>query len=200
LARLPGRRGAACALLGALLAPRLLLSQTPAGKPAAPIDGGGYYPTPDSVVARMLALAGVRAGDVVYDLGSGDGRVVIQAARRYGVRAVGVERDSALVRFARDAAQREGVDDRVRFEEQDIFEADLRPASVVTMYLLPRLLVELAPKLRAELAPGSRIVSHDFPMEGWPPESIDSFESEEKAQAMGIGTTQLFLYRTADPR
>jgi SAM-dependent methyltransferase len=183
------------ALLGALLAPRLLLAQAPAANLAEQVDGGGYYPTPESVVERMLALAQVRADDVVYDLGSGDGRVVIQAAKRFGVRAVGIERDESLIYFARDAARREGVETRVRFEHQDIFEADLRPATVVTMYLLPRLLLQLAPKLRAELAPGSRIVSHDFPFEDWPAEKIETFESLEKAQAMGIGTTQLFLYR-----
>ena len=166
---------------------------------AAPIDGGPYVPTPFVVVHRMLELAGVRRDDVVYDLGSGDGRLVIEAARRYGARGAGVERDERLVERARDAAAEAQVADRVVFREGDIFDADLREATVVTLYLLPRLLVKLVPKLRAELAPGSRIVSHDYPLEAWEPDRMLEFDVPEKAEHFLPPKTQLFLYVVRPP-
>ena len=119
----------------------------------------------------MLELAHVTAADVVYDLGSGDGRIPIAAAKRYGAFGVGVEIDAKLNRVANDNARSAGVADRVRFFTQDLFEADISQATVVTLFLLPRVNQELMPKLMRELRPGTRIVSHQFDMgERWPPE------------------------------
>jgi len=130
-----------------------------------------YVPSPDSVVDAMLELAHVTAGDVVYDLGSGDGRIPIAAAKRYGAFGVGVEIDAKLNRRAEDNAKAVGVVDRVRFLTEDLFEADISQATVVTLFLLPRINQQLMPKLRRELRPGTRIVSHQFDMgEQWPPE------------------------------
>jgi cyclopropane fatty-acyl-phospholipid synthase-like methyltransferase len=130
-----------------------------------------YVPTPQPVVEAMLDLAQVTAGDVVYDLGSGDGRIVIAAAKKYGARGVGIEMDPALVAKARENAAAAGVAGRVRFVTADLFTTDLRPASVVTLYLLQSLNERLRPKLVRELKPGARVVSHVFNMgPEWPPE------------------------------
>jgi precorrin-6B methylase 2 len=128
-----------------------------------------YVQTPERVVLEMLALASVGPGDVVYDLGAGDGRIVIAAARLRGARGVGVEIDPALVQQARRDAERAGVAGRVRFEAQDLFATDLREATVVTLYLSPELNARLRPRLLAELRPGSRVVSHQFPIADWAP-------------------------------
>ena len=130
-----------------------------------------YVPSPDSVVDAMLELAHVTAGDIVYDLGSGDGRIPIAAAKRYGAFGVGVEIDARLNRDAADNAKKAGVTDRVRFFTQDLFEVDISQATVVTLFLLPRINQDLMPKLKQQLRPGTRIVSHQFDMgERWPPE------------------------------
>ncbi len=130
-----------------------------------------YVPSPDSVVDAMLALAHVTASDVVFDLGSGDGRIPIAAAQRYGAVGVGVEIDAKLNREAAGKAKQAGVAGRVRFVTQDLFEADISQATVVTLFLLPRINQELIPKLKRELRPGTRIVSHQFDMGAqWPPE------------------------------
>jgi cyclopropane fatty-acyl-phospholipid synthase-like methyltransferase len=130
-----------------------------------------FVPSPDSVVEAMLTLAGVGAGDVVYDLGSGDGRIPIAAAQRYGAFGIGIEIDAKLNREAADNARKAGVADRVRFLTQDLFETDISQATVVTLFLLPRVNQELIPKLKRELRPGTRIVSHQFDMgEQWPPD------------------------------
>ena len=130
-----------------------------------------YVPSPDSVVDAMLELAHVTAGDIVYDLGSGDGRVPIAAAKQYGAFGVGIEIDAKLNREAADNAKKAGVSDRVRFFTQDLFEAEISQADVVTLFLLPRINQALIPKLRQSLRPGTRIVSHQFDMgEQWPPE------------------------------
>jgi len=123
-----------------------------------------YVPTPDSVVAAMLDLAGVTATDVVYDLGSGDGRIVIEAAKKYGARGVGIELDPELNKRAEKNAKKAGVADKVMFVRADFFKTDLSPASVVTLFLSPNINARLQSKLRRELKPGARIVSHRFPM------------------------------------
>ena len=128
--------------------------------------------TPTPTVRAMLELAGVSGRDVVYDLGSGDGRIVIAAAREFGARGVGVEIDPALVAESRASARRLGLTERVRIVEQDLFQADLRKATVVTLYLSVELNRRLRPKLLSELAPGSRIVSHDFDMGDWTPDRV----------------------------
>ena len=130
-----------------------------------------FVPTPDNVVEAMLNLAHVTSADIVYDLGSGDGRIPIAAAARYGARAVGIEIDPILVRQAEGNLAKAGVGDRVRFFNQDLFEANISAATVVTLFLLPRLNLELMPKLKRELRPGARIVSHQFHMgDQWPPD------------------------------
>lgn len=129
-----------------------------------------YIPSTRLNVDEMLRLAAVQSGDVVYDLGSGDGRIVISAAKEWGARGVGVEIDGKLVAQSRESAKREGVADRVAFREGDVFKADLRDATVVTMYLLTSLVERLQPKLFAELRPGTRIVAHDYGFAGWKPD------------------------------
>ena len=123
-----------------------------------------YVTTPPEVIDGMLSLAGVRKGDTVFDLGSGDGRIVIAAARKYGARGVGIDIDPRRVAESAENARKAGVAHLVEFREQDIFDAALGEATVVTMYLLPGLHAELAPKLFRELRPGARIVTHSFPM------------------------------------
>lgn len=124
-----------------------------------------FVPTPHVIVAKMLEVANLRDHDVVYDLGCGDGRLVIEAARQYGARAVGFDLDPVRIAEARANVRDAGLDDLVTIEHRDLFTVDLRPASVVTLYLLPDLNVRLVPQLR-QLAPGSRIISHDFAMAG----------------------------------
>ena len=125
----------------------------------------------------MLELANVRPGDVLYDLGCGDGRIVITAAREYGVRAIGIDIDPERIRESLENARGAGVEDRVTFRNGDLFEADIREATVVTLYLLPTLNLKLRPKLWNELKPGTRIVSHNFDMDDWPPEKQISVAS-----------------------
>lgn len=131
-----------------------------------------YVPTPDNVVAEMLKLAGVMKNDVVYDLGCGDGRVVITAARDLGARGVGVDIDPTRIKESNENARKAGVSDRVKFIQQDLFQTDLKEATVVTLYLLPDVNVRLRPKLLKELKPGTRIVSHSFDMGDWKPEKV----------------------------
>ena len=130
-----------------------------------------YTPTRHAVADAMLQLAGVTRTDVVYDLGSGDGRIVIIAAQKYGARGVGVEIDPALVARARQNAEDAGVISLVSFVEGDLFATDLSPATVVTMYLSGSVNRRLEPKLKRELRPGARVVSHQFPMPGWTPDA-----------------------------
>jgi len=131
-----------------------------------------YVPTPYAVVEKMLELAEVGENDVVYDLGSGDGRIPIMAAQEYGARGIGIEIDPERIQEARQNAQEEGVTDHVEFIQQDLFETNLSEATVVTLYLLPSLNVKLRPKLLKELEPGTPIVSHDFNMGDWEPERV----------------------------
>lgn len=134
-----------------------------------PVHDAPYVPTPLATVDEMLRLAAVGPGDVVYDLGAGDGRVVIAAAAKFGARGVGVEFDAGLVARAKDSAARAGVADRVRFLQQDLFATDLGGATVVALYLSPNFNAKLRPALLA-LAPGTRIVSHSSGMGDWRPD------------------------------
>lgn len=146
-----------------------------------PVWTGGevpFVPTPPEVVDRMLELAGVKPGDVVYDLGSGDGRIIIRAAKKYGVRGVGVEIDPDLVRRARDSAWKEKVEHLVEFREQDALTVDVSSATVVTLYMLPEFNLKLRPILRRQLKLGARVVSHDFPIEGWAPIKVERMRGD----------------------
>lgn len=146
-------------------------SPTPARTPQRAPDVV-YVPTPEVVVEKMLEMAKVTGDDVLYDLGSGDGRIPITAAKKYGTRGVGIELRPELIEEANNNAKEAGVSDRVQFLEQDLFKTDISKASVVTLYLLPNLNVKLRPKLFQELKPGTRIVSHDFDMGEWKPEQV----------------------------
>lgn len=153
-----------------LLAPWQMAAPSEATRPARRLDVW-YVPTPVEVVDRMLDEAKVKPTDVVYDLGCGDGRMVIQAAKRFGTRGVGVDLDPARIKEARANAKAAGVDKLVTFSVGDMFEADIREADVVLLYLLPELNRRLKPKLFAELKPGARVVSHDFDMgKDWLPQ------------------------------
>jgi ribosomal protein L11 methylase PrmA len=126
-----------------------------------------YVPTPQEVVEDMLRLVNVKKGDVLYDLGSGDGRIPITAAKLYGVRAVGIDIDPQRIAEAQENAKKAGVTHLVEFRQADLFMSDFREATVVTLYLLPELNVKLRPRLWQELKPGTRIVSHQFDMGDW---------------------------------
>ena len=129
-----------------------------------------FVPTPPEVVDKMLELAKVGKTDVLYDLGSGDGRIPVTAAKRFGIRATGIDIDPQRIAEANENARKNGVSHLVRFRQEDLFKADFREATVVTLYLLPDLNVKLRPRLLAELKPGTRIVSHQFDMGTWQPE------------------------------
>ena len=128
--------------------------------------------TPE-VIDRMLEMARVKTGDVLYDIGSGDGAIVIRAAKRYGIKAIGIEIDPELVAKARRNAFREKVEHLVEFRAQDAFTVDVSPATVVTLYMLPEFNAKLRPILDRQLRPGSRVVSHDYPVAGWEPDQVD---------------------------
>jgi SAM-dependent methyltransferase len=143
-----------------------------------------YVTTPYPVVEAMLTLAHTKKNDVVYDLGCGDGRIVIAAAKRYGAHGVGVDIDPERIQEAKANARREGVESLVRFAEQSVYETDLRTATVVTLYLLPEINRKLLPKLQRELKPGTRIVSHTFDLGSWKP-----------VQSQNVNGERLLLWR-----
>lgn len=151
-----------------------------------------FVPTPQEVVDRMLELAQVSQGDVLYDLGSGDGRIVITAARRYRAKAVGFEIDPALVTYSQRNIKEAGVEALAEIREQDIRTVDLSPASVVTMYLYPGANLRLRAAIMRQLKPGSRVVSHDFSMGDWKPDRV-----ERMTDAAGFLRT-IYLWRIGD--
>ena len=173
---------------GALIVACVAVAVPSAQAPAAIVPDVVYVPTPQAVVDAMLRVAEVKPTDIVYDLGSGDGRIVITAASKYGARGVGIELDPALVAKATDNAAVAGVSDRVRFVTQNLFTADIGDATVVTLYLLQSINERLRPKLVRELKPGTRIVSHVFNMgpEG-PPQ-----------QTLRVGASPIFLWTIAE--
>jgi ubiquinone/menaquinone biosynthesis C-methylase UbiE len=166
---------AAFVLAAAILAGAALTAHASSGpvrQPDVP-----YVPTPQPVVDKMLEMAKVRAGDVLYDLGCGDGRIVITAAREHGARGVGIDINPARISEARENAAKAGVTDKVEFKVGDLFEADFSDATVVTLYLLPDINRKLRPQLWRQLKVGTRVVSHDFDMgPEWPPERIEHLE------------------------
>ncbi|MBD2043409.1 class I SAM-dependent methyltransferase [Microcoleus sp. FACHB-672] len=136
-----------------------------------------YVPTPQNVVDEMLELAQVKGDDVLYDLGSGDGRIVITAAQKFGTRGTGFDINPKLVQESQANAKTAGVSDKVQFVEKDLFTTDLSKATVVTLYLLPDVNLRLRPKLLKELKPGTRIVSHNYDMGEWKPERVVQVKS-----------------------
>jgi hypothetical protein len=144
-----------------------------------------YVPSPQSVAEAMAKMANVGKNDVVVDLGSGDGRIVTTAARLYGARGFGVEINAELVDLANALAKKSGVADRVKFIHQNVFDTDLRGATVVNMYLFPELMRLLRPKLLAELQPGARVLSHDFNMGSWEPDEQITFFAPDKFGGAG---------------
>ena len=160
----------------------------------APVDAGPYVPSPSSVVADMLTLAEVGPKDFVIDLGSGDGRIVLTAAKVFGARGFGVDINEKLVKEANESAKLQGVADRASFTIQDLFKTDIRKATVLTMYLLPNTVNMLKDKLLSELNPGTRILSHDYPLSGWIPEQYRQFDLEDKVAITGVSTTLIYLY------
>lgn len=165
-------RGVAAALIVAAASALLALAAAPL-RAQDPEARAPFITTPEEVVARMLALAAAGPSDYVVDLGSGDGRIVIAAARLHGARGLGVDLNSTLVRTSRQNAERAGVAHLTQFEVRDVFETDVSRATVVTLYLLPSLVDRLQPKLLEEMRPGARIVSHAFPMKGWRPDRAE---------------------------
>jgi protein-L-isoaspartate O-methyltransferase len=144
-----------------------------------------FITTPPEVVERMLEMAGTRPGDLVIDLGSGDGRIVIAAAQKFGARGLGIELDAALVKKSRESAKVASVSEKVTFVQGDVLAADISVASVVTAYLLPALMVKLQPRFMDELAPGTRIVSHAFTMAGWAPDRTEIVKLRERHPGQG---------------
>jgi methyltransferase family protein len=178
------------------LAAAMLLTTTAAlADDLKPIkDAGPYVPSPQSVVSDMLRYADVSDKDFLIDLGSGDGRIVLTAAKVFGARGFGVEIKEDLVKRANEAAKQEGVADRVKFIKADLFKTEISQATIITMYLLPDTVNLLKDKFLTELKPGTRIVSHDYPLTGWIPEKYVQMDLEEKVKISGVTTTLIYLY------
>lgn len=151
-----------------------------------------YVPTPQDVVERMLEIAKVGPYDYLIDLGSGDGRIVVTAARKYGTRGFGVDLDPLRVRESTENARRAGVSEKVAFYRRDLFETKLGDATVITMYLLPQVNIELRPRL-LELRPGTRLVSHDFDMGDWKPDHHIKMDTQEKYGGAG-GLSEIYFW------
>ena len=188
------RRRSAWLLCSAVVALALVaLMPLPRASAQQPIPGPAslapYVPTPEDVVDRMLQLAEVNTGDVVYDLGCGDGRIVIAAAKKYGARGVGVDIDPARIEESKANAKKAGVEQLVSFELQDAMTVDVSKATVVTLYLLSTSNLKLRPLLTRQLKPGARIVSHAFGMGDWEPAKVEQFND-----GRGIGRT-LYLWK-----
>ncbi len=152
-----------------------------------------YVPTPQVVVDRMLDMAQLKSGETVIDLGSGDGRIMIEAARKYGARGFGVEIDPKMVKISNERAVKAGVADRVKFLQQDLFKTDFHEANVLTLYLLPDVNLALRPKILAELKPGSRVVSHDYGMGDWHPDAQETIPAPDK-KVGARKESQVFLW------
>ena len=179
-------------LLGAGLVTWLAARSARGGE--RPQSAGPYVPTPNVIVERMLEFAKVGPDDFVVDLGSGDGRMVRTAAKLYGASGFGVDIDAALVEKSNAQAQKEGLSDRVAFHRQDVFQADIHKATVVTLYVLPDMMLGLRPKFLNELKPGTRIVSHDYHFREWQPDGSWSFDVPEKRDAVGFSSAHVYLW------
>lgn len=176
----------------------LLVSFNSARAQLGPREEIPFVPTPVEVIDKMLELAEVKKGDVVYDLGSGDGRIVIRAARKYGVRAVGIEMDSLLLAKARKDAKAAGVSHLVEFRTEDALKADISKATVVTLYMLPWFNEAMKPSFKKYLKPGARIVAHDFGIEGWEPDKTEKLPGYELKLGGLKHQHTLYLWRITD--
>lgn len=156
--------------------------------------GGPYVPTPQVVVDQMLRFANVNADDFVMDLGSGDGVIVLTAAQRYKARGMGVDIDPELVKLANGEAKKLGIADRASFQVQDVFKTDLSHATVVTLYLLPGMMMNLRDKIFSELRPGTRVVSHDYHFGDWQSQDQMTFDVPEKEKINGVPSATLYLW------
>jgi SAM-dependent methyltransferase len=183
----PARRRALAALA-------LLSAAAPLALRAQTINAGPYVPSPSMIVDEMLKLGGVKADDYVLDLGSGDGRIVITAAQRFGASGMGVDINPDLVKLANDNAAKAGVAQRVKFAQRDLFEMSLAEPTLVTVYLLPNTVTKLVPKMLGEMKPGARVVSHDYPLSPWRHDRYIQFDTEEKVPISGTTRTVLYLY------
>jgi Methyltransferase domain len=180
-------------LLRCILAVSLSVSLAPVSL-AQELSKLPYVPTPQIVVDEMLKMANVTAKDFVMDLGSGDGRMIITAARSFKANGLGVDIDTKLVELSNKQAKAEGVGERAKFIEQDMFKADISKATVVTLYVLPDFMEKLRPKLLTELKPGSRIVAHDYYMSEWYSDRQLSLTVPEKVKANGTDKAYLYLW------
>jgi SAM-dependent methyltransferase len=182
-------------LLCSLLSVSAASAQTakPARQPDVP-----YVPTTEKAVVEMLKLAGVKKTDVVYDLGCGDGRIVVAAAKTYGARAVGVDINPERIKEAKANAAKAGVEHLVRFEENDLFDANIREATVVTLFLLPNINLKLRPRLLQELRPGTRVVSNTFDMGDWKSEKEATVDDSDESEYSGL-SQKLYLWTIPEP-
>lgn len=171
-----------------------LCALVPAQAPAQELGKLPYVPTPQIVVDEMLKMAHVTAKDFVVDLGSGDGRMILTAAKIFKASGLGVDIDSKLVELSNKTAKSQGLDERAKFIEQDMFKADIGKASVITLYVLPDFMEKLRPKLLKELKPGTRIVAHDYYMTGWYPDRQAVLTVPEKVDANGTDKAYLYLW------
>jgi hypothetical protein len=189
------------AALGAL--PFAGLVKAAAGAASPDVDskrtGGPYVPTPQVVVDEMLRIGRVGPNDFVVDLGSGDGIIVLTAATRLKARGFGVDIDPELVRLSNNEARKRGVADRAAFYVQDVFKADIGKATVVTLYLLPNMMMDLRPKLLRELRPGTRIVSHDYHFGDWQPDDQHTWDVPEKEKVNGVPRATVYLWIVPAP-
>ncbi len=156
--------------------------------------GGPYVPTPQVVVDEMLRIGGVGPGDFVVDLGSGDGVIVLTAATKLKASGFGVDIDPELVKLSNNEAKKRGVADRAAFYVQDVFKADIGKATVVTLYLLPGMMINLRPKILKELRPGTRVVSHDYHFDDWGPDDQYTWDVPEKEKINGIPRATVYLW------
>jgi phospholipid N-methyltransferase len=156
--------------------------------------GGPYVPTPQVVVDEMLKIGRVGAGDFVVDLGSGDGVIVLTAAERLKARGFGVDIDPELVKLSNGEAKKRGIADRAAFYVQDVFKADISKATVVTLYLLPGMMINLRPKILKELKPGTRVVSHDYHFDDWTPDDQFTWDVPEKESINGVPKATVYLW------
>ena len=156
--------------------------------------GGPYVPTPQVVVDEMLRIGRVSGSDFVVDLGSGDGVIVLTAATRFKARGYGVDIDPELVKLSNSEAKKRGVADRVSFQVQDVFKADISKATVLTLYLLPGMMMNLRPKILAELRPGTRVVSHDYHFDDWAADDQYTWDVPEKEKINGIPRATVYLW------